>query len=246
MDTSLFTNLGMTNAETKVYLALVQVGLTTTGKLIKQSGLQKSTVYAALETLQQEGYVRTSVRNHVQYFMAEDPNIMTQKVQLMQDQCQKTVTELNALKKQGTEEHVQSMIYEGFKAVVSSLQHRLTIVKNGEEILIFGSFAANPETKAAVFALQNVNREAAKKGIKIRVLFNKQMNKTTLAQFYERLKNTTVKYIHETTPVGIAVYHDFIYTLVWTDTRNPTAVLTQSKTIAAMYRSFFEGLWKAD
>lgn len=243
METQLLKNLGLSEAEIKVYVTLLKTGLSTTGEIIKQSRLQKSTVYYSLHDLEYKGLVLSSLRNGVSYFKAENPEILLEKTKELEQESHKLVKLLKTLR-QPKEKKLQSMISEGFKSVVSALQHRLGVLNKGDEILIFGSLAASPKTKAAVLAIQKANKEAVKKGIKIKVVFNEKLKNSKLAKFYRSLPKTKIKYIKEKTPVGMAIYKDFIYTLVWTDPRNPTSVLTQSKIIAEMYKVFFEDLWK--
>jgi len=47
--------IGLTRNEVKVYLSLLSIGFTTTGILIKKTGLHGSKVYDALERLSQKG-----------------------------------------------------------------------------------------------------------------------------------------------------------------------------------------------
>ncbi|MEK6887971.1 MAG: helix-turn-helix domain-containing protein, partial [Candidatus Aenigmatarchaeota archaeon] len=57
MDVSALEGIGLTNAEIKVYLALLELGATKTGLLIEKSGLQSSVVYSALARLMEKGLV---------------------------------------------------------------------------------------------------------------------------------------------------------------------------------------------
>lgn len=243
MDMQIFKSLGLSEAEARVYTALLEIGLSTTGQIIRQTDLQKSTVYYSLDHLEKTGFVRASLRNNVKYFKAENPKIIIEKIRLLEQEAEKTIKELRIIQKP-REEKINSMVNEGFKAVVSSLQHRLTVLKKGDEILIFGSLAANPEEKGAVLAIKKINREVIKRGIRIKIIFNKKLKNSTLAKFYEKLSNIKIKYTNDNIPVGIALYKEFVYTLVWTDPRNPTSVLIQSKIIARMYTDFFEDIWQ--
>ena len=51
IDTSILEDIGLTNAQIKVYLSLLELGETTSGPLIKKSKLQNSVVYNALNQL---------------------------------------------------------------------------------------------------------------------------------------------------------------------------------------------------
>ena len=79
----------------------------------------------------------------------------------------------------------------------------------------------------------------------MRIIFNKDIKNTETTKFYEELPMTKVKYIKEITPAGIAIYKDFVFTLVWTNPKDPVSILTQSKEIADSYKQFFQRLWKS-
>ena len=49
--------LGLTQREIRVYLALLELGSTTTGSIIKRSEVPNSKIYEILESLQNKGLV---------------------------------------------------------------------------------------------------------------------------------------------------------------------------------------------
>jgi sugar-specific transcriptional regulator TrmB len=244
MDTKVLKNLGFSDAEIKVYTTLLKLKLTTTGQIIKKSGLQKSTVYYSLDNLIKNGFVHASLKNNIKHFEAENPNILFEKAKNINKELSNLIPQLKALQKPQKEE-VKSTIYEGFKAVTSSLQHRLSVLKSGDEIMVMGARSGNPKSKAAIILLKNINNQRVKRKIKMRIIFNKDIKNTETTKFYEELPMTKVKYIKEITPAGIAIYKDFVFTLVWTNPKDPVSILTQSKEIADSYKQFFQRLWKS-
>lgn len=243
MQTELLRRVGLSEAEAQVYQTLLTTGLTTTGEIIKKSGLQKSTVYYALENLSKQGLVRISTKNNVKYFESESPEILMEKAKEIAVETEKLIAQLKAVQKP-SKEKVKSMIYEGFKAVISSLQHRLAVLQHGDVILVMGARSGNPQSKAAITTLKNNQYARIKKGVKMHIIFNDDLKGTDIAEFYEKLPLTQVKYMKGITPAGIAIYKDFVFTLVWTDPKNPVSILTQSEAIAESYSLFFKQLWK--
>lgn len=45
MDTQILEDIGLTNAEIKVYIALLELGTSTAGPIIEKTGLQNSVVH---------------------------------------------------------------------------------------------------------------------------------------------------------------------------------------------------------
>ena len=51
MDTQILQEIGLSNTEAKVYLALLKTGQTTAGPLLRETGLQNSTLHKTLHSL---------------------------------------------------------------------------------------------------------------------------------------------------------------------------------------------------
>lgn len=54
MEETILENIGFSKSEAVVYLALLKVGQTKSGKIIKITGLQSSVVHNALNTLEEK------------------------------------------------------------------------------------------------------------------------------------------------------------------------------------------------
>ena len=57
MDTSILEDLGLTQAEIKVYIALLELGSSSAGQILEKSGLQNSVVHRALNSLIEKGLI---------------------------------------------------------------------------------------------------------------------------------------------------------------------------------------------
>ena len=64
----LLAEIGLTERESKVYLALLELGSTTTGPLVKKSEVPNSKVYEILESLQNKGLVSWITKGKTKYF----------------------------------------------------------------------------------------------------------------------------------------------------------------------------------
>ena len=74
MDSSLLEDIGLTKSEINVYLALLELGSSSTGKIVDKSGASSSKIYEILDRLMQKGLVSYVVKSGVKYFEAADPN----------------------------------------------------------------------------------------------------------------------------------------------------------------------------
>ena len=57
MDEKILENIGLSKAEIKVYLALLELGPSTSGPIIQKSELQSSVVHRVLKTLLDKGII---------------------------------------------------------------------------------------------------------------------------------------------------------------------------------------------
>jgi HTH-type transcriptional regulator, sugar sensing transcriptional regulator len=75
----LLENLGFTQKETEVYLALIEFGNQPASQIAKKTGYPKSTVLFLFDHLLKEGYIRKSNRGRIQYFYADPKDLKTAK-----------------------------------------------------------------------------------------------------------------------------------------------------------------------
>ena len=74
METESLRNLGLTDSEIKVYLALLELGSTTKGPIVDKSRVASSKIYELLEKLSQKGLISTVIRSGTRYFEAAPPS----------------------------------------------------------------------------------------------------------------------------------------------------------------------------
>jgi sugar-specific transcriptional regulator TrmB len=60
--------VGLTKAEAKVYIALLKLGSSTIGSILRQSGLHSSVVYNFLQRLQEKGLIAYTIHDKINTF----------------------------------------------------------------------------------------------------------------------------------------------------------------------------------
>ncbi|MCX6803798.1 MAG: hypothetical protein NTY48_04490, partial [Candidatus Diapherotrites archaeon] len=73
MDFSSLKEIGLTDGEVKVYLALLKLGSTKTGKLAISAGVSSSKVYKILARLEKKGLASHGIKDGVAFFSAQQP-----------------------------------------------------------------------------------------------------------------------------------------------------------------------------
>ena len=74
MDISILKEAGLTEGEIKVYLALLELGSSTTGPIIEKSRIARSIVYQILNKLEQKGLVSHVTKAKRKHYQAAEPN----------------------------------------------------------------------------------------------------------------------------------------------------------------------------
>lgn len=250
MNIQLLEDIGLDKNEIKVYLALLELGLSTTGFIIKKSGIPSSRVYGFLQCLIEKGLASYSIIKNTRYFKAADPErlfeFMEERKKLLvekEDELRRLLPELK--KKQELAERLkeneqQVQMFEGIKGIKTALDNVLHVLKKSDEFIVFGAPRIGNERLHGFF--NDFHKRRAKKGINYRVIYNSDAR-----EFGEERKIyslTKVKYLHNgmNTPSVMWVYKDYVVHVVFTE--DPAALVIKNRQIAKSSLSYFEFLWK--
>jgi len=177
MDLRVLEEIGLTKGETKVYLSLFSLGLTTTGPIVCESGVSASKVYKVLERLAGKGLVSHIVKNRTKFFQAADPERLLDLLELREKKIarekralEKIIPELK--KKRGSLARAQSVeVFEGLEGIKTARTKLMAELEKGDEVNILG---ASRESQVALkgFWAQD-NKVRIKKSVSSRMLFDR-------------------------------------------------------------------------
>ena len=239
MDTSILEDLGLTQAEIKVYMALLELGSTTAGKILEKSNLQNSVVHRALNSLIEKGLINYILEGKRRVYQATDPENFNNFIDDKKKRFQEILPELKQ-KQEFAKEDKQATIYKGKKGI-NEIYNKL-INSNGKEYNTFGggkrvSFDAMGETW-----WKNIHAKLRDKKTKARQVFDE-----TIRDFGKELSNiskSNIKYLPEEFEQlqETVITGDLVAINIFTE--SPYGILIKDKTVADSYRKYFELLWK--
>jgi HTH-type transcriptional regulator, sugar sensing transcriptional regulator len=90
-------NFGLSEKESKVYIALLQVGPAPVQKIADKSSLARSTIYEILGALIRRGLVNTYLKKRVKYFNPEEPDKLVKQAQSQAEAIKNALPELEAI-----------------------------------------------------------------------------------------------------------------------------------------------------
>jgi len=240
MDPKRLSEFGLTEAESRVYLALLQTGRARTGAIIKATGLQSSTVYNALPSLVQNGLVSFVHLGRVKWYSAEPP----ESFQFFMEEKKRRLSEMMPMLKRmeagGKQEQKSARVFESLKGFRSAFNDVYVTMKPGEEYYFFQVDTEQLKKKRIKMFFQNWHLRRSGKGIKVKGLAVREAREA-MRGIYE-LPHTKVRFVDEFLPTGMVVYKDKMLLLDLADP--PSAFCIQSQSIADSFKRFFEAKWK--
>jgi HTH-type transcriptional regulator, sugar sensing transcriptional regulator len=129
--------LGLTDKESKVYLAMLSLGEASVQKIAGAAEVKRPTVYPVIESLQKKGLVNIEIKGFKQFYRAASP----ERLGLVLEQRRKNlISALPELTELYNTESTQSFIkyYEGLESVKNVYESNLRDVKPHENYYVIG------------------------------------------------------------------------------------------------------------
>ncbi len=249
VESDVLKEIGFTDGEIRVYSALLELGSTTSGRIVKKSGISSSKVYVILDKLANKGLVTHVIRENRKYFQASSPRrIMEllkekeQSVKAQKDMFSKILPAMLLREKGGEKKH-EAFVYEGYGGVKTYFQNLLKETRKGEERLVFGARTGYPVSKPAQRFFSSYERKRVKAGARLKIIFNDDMRGSASINMYREMPLTKVRFLPNVTMSSIGISRTGIDILLWT---KDTAVVfaIRSREVANTFRKYFDVLWK--
>jgi len=245
MELRTLESIGLTEGESKVYMALLELGLTTTGPIVQRSGISASKVYDILGRLAKKGLVSHIMKGETKHFRAADPSrildYVDQKAAEIAQQRKLVVDVLPQLirKRRLSEQEQEAEIYEGVRGIRTVLKGILEELNPNGSYDVFGASGLMREVMGSFF--REWQRKKKEYGIRSRIIFdeNVQNNKKLLEEYVGEKKFIPHDYY---SPTDTFIYNDKITMFMWT-ADPPIAVVIKNKDTAEGYKNYFNSFW---
>jgi sugar-specific transcriptional regulator TrmB len=232
-------SLGLTEREIETYIALLRLGSSTVGDIVKQSGVPSSKIYETLDKLISKGLVSFIIKGKTRYFLASEPETLLDLAEEKKNAIKSIIPELNKNKNSSSEEEVT--LYEGFEGLKTALRRVLRILKKGDEYLVYISEFENLESDQSKFFYNSFNLQREEAGIITKLLVNKTQEKIIKKEYTGTLKRKDVRFTSFSFPSRLGIFKDHV--LIINQGKNISSILIQSRDTYNLYRNYFRGLW---
>ncbi len=238
MDTSILEDIGLTGAEIKVFITLLELGSSTAGNVVEKSGLQNAVVHRAFHSLAEKGLITFVFEGKIKHYQAIEPKLLLSFIDEKRSRIEKILPELEA-KRNLAEQKPKATIYRGIRGVKEVLN--LMLETSAREYLAYGG-PQKAHDLLQDYAWEAFHRKRIEKKIIAKLIFNdslrwwgNKLNKKKLTKVrytkkeFEQLTETIIC----GNKVAILVYSD-----------KPYGFLIEDKTVFDSYKKFFSILWK--
>jgi len=236
MDEQIFLDLGFTKAEAKVYLALLEIGQTTAGKVLNKTELQNSTVHKVLNKLVSKGYVSFVVKSKTHHYQATDPENLLKLIEERRARFAAVLPMLKVLQK--PVEKQEAEVFEGIKGFKNMLTKFIDGGKRGDEYLFFSFDTENPDDFDNVY---NYYKEFEVERDNLGIV-TKGIAPSRLKSKFKGRKVKNVKFIDYPVPLNISVFKDRVIMTPWE--HKQVSFLIQSRQLAESFRQYFYSIWE--
>jgi len=235
MEKDALVQMGFTNAEAVVYLALLELGSVKVGKVIEKSGLQSSTVHNTLHSLIEKGHASYVKKGKMRLYHATEPELLLRTIQEKEKVFKEILPQLKL--KQALAKDKQAVeLYEGYKGIFVMLNKLIEDAKPGDTYYFFAIDIEGKNTEVQEFFTRyDVRRK--EKGLITRGLAPERLKK-----LFEDRKYLKMKYVNFPIASNISICNNKMIITSWEE--KPTGIYIESKEIAKSQTASFEEIWK--
>jgi HTH-type transcriptional regulator, sugar sensing transcriptional regulator len=247
MDLEILEKIGFTKGEKKIYLALLELGETTTGNIIKKSGISGSKTYDILDKLMQKGLVSFIIKEQTKYFNAAPLNkiiaYIEEKEKELKENKQKIreiIPELE-LRRQFREVVPSATIYMGLEGTKTVFNNIIEKLKAGEEYLVFTSSPENLKIEKLQLFFRNLHLKRVEKRIHSKMIAPLN-SKKEIKKIIKGLPFVEAKFSKSKISLDTVIFGNYVLISVFKE--EPINFEIHSKDVAENFRNLFFEFWK--
>jgi sugar-specific transcriptional regulator TrmB len=239
---SILKDLGLSEKEVIIYLALLQLGEETASRISEVADLNRVTTYSLLKSLQEKGFCSIYEKNKVQYFKPIKPEYI---LGLIEEKKNKIKTILPLLKKQERKigEKPEISLFEGKKGIVSLLDIIIQSADKDKQVLAYGNFTQ--AEKIMKYESLHWRKMRLSKKIKIKGVIDSCEKKLLQYIKTKQYKDITeVKFVQELAKANCYTMITSELVAYITGDKEILGILIKNKNVVKKEKLNFEILWK--
>lgn len=236
--------IGLTKSEISVYLALLETGSSSTGKIVEKSKASSSKIYEILDKLISKGLVNYIIKSGIKHFEASHPKRL---LDYMEEKQEKLSTQKNDLKnllpelelKRTLSKHKsEAKIFKGLKGAETAFRHLIDNMTQEDEWL---GFVVTFLNKTYYDMLTKLHIYRSSKNLKSRIIMNKRHIQDNKRR--ETIPQTLIKYVPDENQMPFVINIAGKIVLLNMMSEDITVFMIENEFVAQSFKKQFEELW---
>lgn len=241
MKYDILEEIGLTKSEIKVYTAILTLGETKVGRIIKLSQVSSSNVHDCLDKLIHKGVISFILKNNIKHFYSKPENlkelIKTQRNELdkKEELLNSIIPQLNTLSNKDIITQ-SAEIFIGFSGIKNAYKKLFDPFVKGKKSLFFYRVDENTvETVHQFYRKLDIEKDY------LNIPSRGVCNETYRKYFNQRSSHVKIKYTNLPIPSSVNMYKDKTLFISWSE--KPIAFLIKSEEITRTFVKLFEEIW---
>ncbi len=235
MNTRLLEEIGLTENESKVYLALLRLGSATAGEITEKSGVHRRNVYDAIERLKEKQLVNALTQNNKKYFHPSDPEELINILKNKEKSIETIIPDLKKLHENPDTKPVVQVFYgdEGLKYIMDMQ------TQDNHEIFVLASKDSVAEILR--FTYPEYVKKRVEKNIWLNFIFNSfEGGKNISSAPLSRVRYFPKEY---SVPSTFMLWGSKSAIMLFTE-KKPIIMLFNNEKIAKDFMDYFSLIWE--
>ncbi len=235
------TQIGLSENESKVYMALLDNGPLPVSRIHEETGIDRRNIYDVLNKLISKGLVTFAIESKKRIFQTTSPR----RIMLFLEEQKQTINDKKKIAKKiiSRLEHkfesrassVEAEIYRGYEGIKTIWEDTL----NYREAMMIGAGGFGYDRMPRYWV--SFNRKRIKHGIRWKELVIERMRNHPMLK--EKFIESKFLPKELTGPPNVIwIYGNKVTNILWLET-TPIAFVVNDRQIAESYRSYFNFLW---
>jgi sugar-specific transcriptional regulator TrmB len=239
-------SFGITLTEAKIYQEIAKSPETKIGPIIKASGLHRGTVYNAIESLIEKGFICFIDQEKQRFYKISGKKIFESIIRERQRETKETKAKIDSLfgdiiKNQEPNKRQEVEVFYGVSSFKNLFLEMLDICKKKKIEYLFNGRGCEMQEATGEAFYKSAEKMKKCLGIKCRIIFDR----STAKKPYHRYIIGNIRYLPTTigSPVNFWIYDDIVLIVLF-GVSPLASVRMQSKILSDAFKNCFERLWK--
>jgi hypothetical protein len=220
-----------------VYIALLELGPSKAGTLIKFTAIQNSVMHLTLGKLSAQGFVSYIRRGKIKIFQAAEPQSLLRLVDERRQRLQAVLPQLEALRNKA--QMPEAEIYEGMHGLRNMCFKLIENTKKGDNFLFFGFSCSNSQWEQQVYQFyREYTFIRLDRGLKIRGIAHESMKPRFIEHSWP---HTNIRFVPFPTLRNMSICNNRVIIVPWEETQ--TSFLITSNSFAQNCLDYFNEVW---